>query len=1143
MPMNLRLSFALRTGLQHFVPKACTGIALLLGMVCTPRAGAADQKAAKTVGALGMVRHLQFTGNHAFTAELLRAGLRSNTGWMLAAHPDAPLEDFLTATRERLERGYRSHGFPFVKVTVTHPANHPDQVVCAIEEGARYNAAQVRILGAHTIPEADLIRYLTTSEQVGPPPAPNAANVNANANIGGTAQQVSDMQSLNTQERTIFWEIGKPASLDPINVAYETDEIKTLLSSLGWMQAKVELSTERDDQAHTATLVVKILDEGPQAVIGKIEITGAARDTTAEIIRYLGIAKGQTLTTDFTTRVDAKLRSSGRYITHKVTTEALEGDSRQMTLRLELAELKEAPKLSAPLSPAQQTLVKAGAWLEEVRRTGREDVTFRYALLEKDGNTMRVDGLYQPARGWILSGLESKKADALTEPPTFFLRYTAQDFSILWRRGSGPARWLHGPQIAFPLQTVKLSLKPDLRDDGSTGYSMLFNADWKSTDDPLPPKFDFDLPPSLMVLFGAQLAGHWASADGIGSALKIKVDETTTLSFAVEEATGRFKTCEIEIIEKSGSISRIGLSVAPGAWDAASQSLEKDAAGLTNAFDAKEPWPSWIGFVAHGLFEQGIGIKPGATPAEIDARAQAAHDVTRDFLIMPLEAVANAFTTAKDAFIIPMDPLEVNQISNNSYALLGSLLMYLSDSLVEEDSWPWLLMREMVYISYGHTEHTAQVLDEIAANPKLGPMGAYAVSQILASQRPPDSVRFLELARSKLSAKEFQKDWQLMLNSPFGKQAAFMAFLAQLQKGHREEIDLAKSLADSFSLNLLSANLDSLSTVLAANASHPLDQILKPTMDQWWNKTLGPDYQKAIAEQLDPKDAEGHPIPRNGLAAVVEGSAITREEVLETVRAKNNLQIRMTPATPEQRQQQAAWEKEALNALIERELIIHEFHRLGGTIQPAFVDQQVNQIAQENFGGDMEKFRAALAQAGMTLERFRGLQEKMIIVQAMKKKFEESVPAPTEADIAAAIAELPPQRSIKISTLTVADQDSARTLLGKLKSGVDFAALAKENSKDSRASDGGASDWIEVTSLSPDLAKALAVLKPGQLSAVLPVGSVFMILRLDQERQTAADQLTREQKVEAAQIRNRRLGLDKTLKDLRSKARIQMITP
>ena len=216
---------------------------------------------------------------------------------------------------------------------------------------------------------------------------------------------------------------------------------------------------------------------------------------------------------------------------------------------------------------------------------------------------------------------------------------------------------------------------------------------------------------------------------------------------------------------------------------------------------------------------------------------------------------------------------------------------------------------------------------------------------------------------------------------------------------------------------------------------------------------------------------------------------------------------------------------------------------VNGTLSADFVDQQVKMIAQQNFNGDMEKFRVALAQGGMTLERFRSLQEKMIIVQAMKKKFEESVPAPTEADIAAAVAELPPQRSIKISTLTVADQDSARVLLGKLKSGADFVALAKENSKDSRASDGGASDWIEVTSLSPELAKAIAALKPGQLSAVLPLGSAFMILRLDQERQTTADQLTREQKVEAAQTRNRRLGLDKTLKDLRSKARIQMITP
>ncbi len=124
-----------------------------------------------------------------------------------------------------------------------------------------------------------------------------------------------------------------------------------------------------------------------------------------------------------------------------------------------------------------------------------------------------------------------------------------------------------------------------------------------------------------------------------------------------------------------------------------------------------------------------------------------------------------------------------------------------------------------------------------------------------------------------------------------------------------------------------------------------------------------------------------------GLAALVNGKLITQSEVSDAAVAQKQmmaLQFRADPAKAQQRIDAA--EKAALDALIDRELVLAEFTKMGGSIKPQYVDEDVNALIGAQFHGDRDAFAAELAKTGMTMKKFRELREKMIIVQVMRRK-------------------------------------------------------------------------------------------------------------------------------------------------------------
>jgi parvulin-like peptidyl-prolyl isomerase len=296
----------------------------------------------------------------------------------------------------------------------------------------------------------------------------------------------------------------------------------------------------------------------------------------------------------------------------------------------------------------------------------------------------------------------------------------------------------------------------------------------------------------------------------------------------------------------------------------------------------------------------------------------------------------------------------------------------------------------------------------------------------------------------------------------------------------------------------------------------------------------------------------------NGIAAVVNGRVITKSEVRDAVNAQEQMLMVQLHNDPAALQREVAnMRATALDSLIDRELILSEFKRMGASMKPQWVDDDINQIVRDSFKGNREAFVKELAKTGMTMKKFRELREKMLIIQAMRQK-QASMPTPAAPKDVDAFYQknLDKWRSggmIKISTITIpkysgddkATPASQRKLAEEIRSkvlkGADFAAMAKEHSKDSAAENGGARDWMPREQLNPVIANVAFGLKTGGISSILDDGGSYLIISCDAVKYGAAKPLTEVRPDIERVIANEKAKkiIDKWMADLRKKATIK----
>ena len=247
------------------------------------------------------------------------------------------------------------------------------------------------------------------------------------------------------------------------------------------------------------------------------------------------------------------------------------------------------------------------------------------------------------------------------------------------------------------------------------------------------------------------------------------------------------------------------------------------------------------------------------------------------------------------------------------------------------------------------------------------------------------------------------------------------------------------------------------------------------------------------------------------ISAVVNGKPITSSEVREAVQMQEQL-IQMTIKDPRVAAARLGELREsALYALIERQLVLSEFEKLGGTIKSQYVDDDINNIIRESYNGDREKVLYDLAKTGMTMKKFREQREKMMVVSVLRARQTANLPPPTPAQVEnfyrKNAEKFRDKDYIKFSTITIpkypvgdasatpeSQKKLAEEIRAKISAGADFATMARTYSQDSRAEMGG--DWglQERATLSQEIAEIAFALKTGSISKVTEISSTYMII-------------------------------------------------
>lgn len=264
------------------------------------------------------------------------------------------------------------------------------------------------------------------------------------------------------------------------------------------------------------------------------------------------------------------------------------------------------------------------------------------------------------------------------------------------------------------------------------------------------------------------------------------------------------------------------------------------------------------------------------------------------------------------------------------------------------------------------------------------------------------------------------------------------------------------------------------------------------------------------------------------LAGVLGASAFVHGDVIERVIARVNGQI-VTLSEFEARQMAAVQaarvpegEIEAflrqnnaklLDEAMEELLLVDRALALGLKLRPEYLDQVIEDIKKEQNIGSEEDFLAQLKREGLTREALRRNIERSVIVRQVRARDVDPKAQVSEADVRAEyerrkVSDFTRKATVHLMEIVVKGDGAAEAsaaLVARLKKGEDFETLAREHSVSASKAAGGDIGRVEPSDLNPALEAAVANLRPGEVSAPIPVEGGYWILKV---RERLADEVT-----------------------------------
>ena len=299
----------------------------------------------------------------------------------------------------------------------------------------------------------------------------------------------------------------------------------------------------------------------------------------------------------------------------------------------------------------------------------------------------------------------------------------------------------------------------------------------------------------------------------------------------------------------------------------------------------------------------------------------------------------------------------------------------------------------------------------------------------------------------------------------------------------------------------------------------------------------------------------------NGIAAVVNGEVITFSQVRELAAAQEKSVSEVYQGDELQKKLKDV-RQQAIKDLVDRALILQEFKKKEFNIPSYIVDDSVQRIIRQEFGGDRMAFVRTLQAQGFSMARFRDVEKDKITVQAMRQakvsdniivspvkireyynKNSASYTTPEQVKLRMIVLREGGGSAGDVSDRGVGKKQMVNEIREKLAGGAEFDRLAQMYSEDSTNEAGGDWGWIERKTLNDELAKVAFTLKKGEVSPVIMVDNAYYILMVEDKKAAITKPLSGvQQEIVQNLIQQEKLKVqDQWLESLRKKAYIKIL--
>jgi TPR repeat protein len=780
------------------------------------------------VGEAGRLTAIRFEGNRTFDREQLLWALKLDFDVQTAAHPLAPVSNYIAILEKKMVTGYRREGFPEATIHAALETNR-DSVLIRVAEGPRYCCGEVQVKGTSVETNAAVLRSLK-----------------------GTLVEFRQGEF-----DSVLWQKDRPAPFDAQGQEVLSQRIEATLADLGYFKPRFRLKIAPGTEKGRADLEMQFENAGTSAVLEEIQINDLFRNTRQQVLDFLKLKPGMRIQPNLGGEVTEKLWKSGRFFKHEVALSPL-GEPGQFKLALKLDEVELAPPLDQPLSPGEEALLKFG---ERVRHWDSQPEDWVWVVdLPLERSRIQAELVMSSAgvAGVFRTGISNQpatiKAAGIVAERRIALYSPGEHRKIIWEPTQGyvpGSLKLTPPEHPFsePVTYLGVSLNPSftLQSRKLLDFSM----------DVAPVSFlcaahyyECKVEPKQVTLVerdgsgatkfslkldaqsGRLLSAEYKLPRGV---VQLRTEEAA-FARLVNETTAAGVACSNVSDSVQGLVSWL-LPAKTRKGDSSFRIEPEVLQDLNDLLGAQDPKSTWSEmrsrFAPMGTALAKIQLLLGG-----NASTEA---------LQPLNSFWSAISKGPGdgSFHIPVGRSPTRSPTQQGMAPFAAAALGEADQLFPHGSWLWIAFRETILALEGAGVYTAQAIQQLRQSEEIGPAGCALIAGLVSRADSTEARLFARKGISLLSLEDFRRDYECLLTTNTVVGDTLRNVLALLQNLTPQQSAALASEAGSAPGTFLSE----LSGSLRASPGSVVESAW-PVFERHWGKVIRPSLETALSDFL-----------------------------------------------------------------------------------------------------------------------------------------------------------------------------------------------------------------------------------------------------------------------------------------------------